>query len=249
VFHGRGTFGSRSLSVGGAALQIAAQRIVEKGKQIAAILLEASALDIEFADGAFTVAGTDKSVDLTSVAKASYNLQRMPAGMEIGLDANAVYRPPAGTFPNGCHLCEVEIDRDTGVAEIVHYAVVDDVGTVVNPLLLKGQIHGGIAQGLGQALCENMAYDKESGQLLSGSFMDYCMPRASDFPSIEVASNAVPAKNNPLGIKGAGEAGCVGALPAVMNAINDALLPLGIRHFEMPATPERLWQAISQAAK
>ena len=249
VFHGRGTFGSRSLSVGGAALQIAAQRIVEKGKQIAALLLEASALDIEFADGAFTVAGTDKSVDLTAVAKASYNLQRMPAGMEIGLDANAVFRPSAGTFPNGCHLCEVEIDRDTGVAEIVHYAVVDDVGTVVNPLLLKGQIHGGIAQGLGQALCENMAYDKESGQLLSGSFMDYCMPRASDFPSIEVASNVVPAKNNPLGIKGAGEAGCVGALPAVMNAINDALLPLGIKHFEMPATPERLWQAINGAAK
>jgi len=181
------------------------------------------------------------------VAKASYNMQKMPTDMEMGLNANAVYRPPAGTFPNGCHLCEAEIDPETGVVRIMRYSVVDDVGVVVNPLLLKGQIHGGIAQGLGQALCENMVYDKESGQLLSGSFMDYCMPRAGDFPLIAVGNNDVPAKNNPLGIKGAGEAGCVGALPAVMNAVNDALSPLGIRHFEMPATPERLWQAIHKA--
>ncbi len=247
VFHGRGTFGSRSLSVGGAALKIAADRVIEKGKKIAGHLLEASALDIEFSDGKFTVAGTDKAIDLISVAKASYNMQRMPPEMEMGLGANAVYRPPAGTFPNGCHLCEVEIDPDTGIARVVRYAVVDDVGVVVNPLLLKGQIHGGIAQGLGQALCENMVYDKESGQLLSGSFMDYCMPRAGDLPMISVGNNDVPAKSNPLGIKGAGEAGCVGALPAVMNAVNDALTPLGIRHFEMPATPERLWQAIHKA--
>ncbi len=244
VFHGRGTFGSRSLSVGGAALKLAADRVIEKGKKIAGHLLEASALDIEFADGKFTVAGTDKSIDLIAVAKASYNMQRMPPEIEMGLSANAVYRPPAGTFPNGCHLCEVEIDPDTGAVRIVRYAVVDDVGVVVNPLLLKGQIHGGIAQGAGQALCENMVYDKESGQLLSGSFMDYCMPRAEDFPALAVGNNDVPAKNNPLGIKGAGEAGCVGALPAVMNAVNDALAPLGIRHFEMPATPERLWRAI-----
>jgi carbon-monoxide dehydrogenase large subunit len=249
VFHGRGTFGSRSLSVGGSALKLAADRVIEKGKKIAGHLLEASALDIEFADGKFAVAGTDKSIDLISVAKASYNMQKMPTDMEMGLSANAVYRPPAGTFPNGCHLCEVEIDPDTGVVRIARYAVVDDVGVVVNPLLLKGQIHGGIAQGVGQALCENMVYDKESGQLLSGSFMDYCMPRAEDFPSIAVGNNDVPAKNNPLGIKGAGEAGCVGALPAVMNAVNDALSPLGIRHFEMPATPERLWQAIHGAKR
>ena len=247
VFHGRGTFGSRSLSVGGGALMVAAERIVEKGKKVAAHLLEAAALDIEFADGKFTVAGTDKSIDLISVAKASYNLQRMPPDLEIGLDANAVFRPPAGTFPNGFHLCEVEIDPDTGDCRVRRYAVVDDVGRVVNPLLLKGQIHGGIAQGLGQALCENMVYDRASGQLLSGSFMDYCLPRAGDFPPIAVGSNDVPSPNNPLGIKGAGEAGCVGALPAVMNAVNDALAPLGIRHFEMPATPERLWQAIASA--
>jgi len=246
VFHGRGTFGSRSLSVGGGALMVAAERIVEKGKKVAAHLLEAATLDIEFADGKFTVAGTDKSIDLISVAKASYNLQRMPPDLVIGLDANAVFRPPAGTFPNGFHLCEVEIDPDTGDCRVRRYAVVDDVGRVVNPLLLKGQIHGGIAQGLGQALCENMVYDRASGQLLSGSFMDYCLPRAEDFPPIAVGSNDVPSPNNPLGIKGAGEAGCVGALPAVMNAVNDALAPLGIRHFEMPATPERLWQAIDK---
>ncbi|MDE2229245.1 MAG: xanthine dehydrogenase family protein molybdopterin-binding subunit [Alphaproteobacteria bacterium] len=247
VFHGRGTFGSRSLSVGGAALQVAAQRVIDKGKKVAGHVLEAATADIEFADGRFTVTGTDKSIDLISVAKASFNLAKMPPDMEIGLDANAVFRPPAGTFPNGCHLCEVEIDPETGVAAIVRYAVVDDVGRVVNPLLLKGQIHGGIAQGAGQALCETMVYDRDSGQLLSGSFMDYCMPRATDFCPIEVGEHNVPSKSNPLGIKGAGEAGCVGALPAVMNAINDALAPLGIRHFEMPATPERLWRAIHAA--
>ena len=247
VFHGRGTFGSRSLSVGGGALRLAADRVIEKGKKVAGHLLEAATADIEFADGKFTVAGTDKSIDLISVAKASFNLAKMPPDMEIGLDANAVYRPPAGTFPNGCHICEVEIDPDTGVAQIVRYTVVDDVGRVVNPLLLEGQIHGGVAQGAGQALCEAMVYDRDSGQLVSGSFMDYCMPRATDFCPIAVGEHAVPTKSNPLGIKGAGEAGCVGALPAVMNAINDALLPLGIRHFEMPATPERLWRAINAA--
>lgn len=247
VFHGRGTFGSRSLSVGGGALQLAAERIIEKGKKVAGHLLEAATADIEFADGKFTVAGTDKSIDLTAVARAAYNPLKMPPGIEIGLDANAVFRPPAGTFPNGCHLCEVEIDPDTGVASIARYTVVDDVGRIVNPLLLEGQIHGGIAQGAGQALCEAMVYDRDSGQPVSGSFMDYCMPRATDLCPIEVGEHNVPTKNNPLGIKGAGEAGCVGALPAVMNAINDALAPLGIRHFDMPATPERLWHAIQNA--
>ncbi|MBU6507955.1 MAG: molybdopterin-dependent oxidoreductase, partial [Alphaproteobacteria bacterium] len=247
VFHGRGTFGSRSLSVGGAALQLAAERVIEKGKKVASHLLEAATADIEFADGRFTVAGTDKSIDLTAVARAAFNPLRMPPGMEIGLDASAVFRPPAGTFPNGCHLCEVEIDSDTGVAAIMRYAVVDDVGRVVNPLLLEGQIHGGIAQGAGQALCEAMIYDRDSGQPVSGSFMDYCLPRATDFCPIEVGEHNVPSTSNPLGIKGAGEAGCVGALPAVMNAINDALLPLGIRHFDMPAKPERLWRAIHAA--
>ncbi len=247
VFHGRGTFGSRSASVGGAAFVVAARKIIEKGKLIAAHLLEASALDITFADGRFTVEGTDRLVDLTDVATASFVPQRMPRGLELGLDAQAVVTPPGPTFPNGCHACEVEIDPETGAAKIVRYTVVDDVGRVVNPLLLKGQIHGGIAQGAGQALCETLIYDRDSGQLLTGSFMDYCMPRAADLPSIAVGSNEVPAKTNPLGIKGAGEAGTVGALPAVLNAINDALSPLGIRHFDMPATPERLWRAISDA--
>ncbi|HEX7969168.1 MAG TPA: xanthine dehydrogenase family protein molybdopterin-binding subunit, partial [Stellaceae bacterium] len=247
VFHGRGTFGSRSASVGGAAFLAAANKIIEKGKLIAGHLLEASALDIEFRDGRFTVAGTDRSIDLVEVAKTAFLSQRLPRGMELGLDAQAVVTPPGPTFPNGFHVCEVEIDPDTGVAEIVRYAVADDVGRVVNPLLLKGQIHGGIAQGAGQALFETMVYDEGSGQLLTGSFMDYCMPRADDLPLFAVVSNEVPARTNPLGIKGAGEAGTVGALPAVMNAVNDALASLGIRHFDMPATPERLWRAIREA--
>ncbi len=247
VFHGRGTFGSRSASVGGAAFLGAAQKIIDKGKLIAGHLLEASALDLEFAEGRFSVIGTDRSIELIDVAKAAFVPQRMPRGLELGLDAQAVVTPPGPTFPNGCHVCEVEIDPETGVARIVRYAVADDVGRVVNPLLLKGQIHGGIAQGAGQALCEAITYEAESGQLLTGSFMDYCMPRADDLPMFSVASNEVPAKTNPLGIKGAGEAGTVGALPAVMNAVNNALQSLGIRNFDMPATPERLWRAIRDA--
>jgi carbon-monoxide dehydrogenase large subunit len=247
VFHGKGTFGSRSASTGGAAFLGAAQKIIEKGKLIAGHLLEASALDIDFANGRFSVTGTDRGVDLVEVAKASFIPLRMPRGLELGLDAQAVVTPPGATFPNGCHVCEVEIDPETGMAKIVRYAVVDDVGRVVNPLLLKGQIHGGIAQGAGQALCETMVYDAKSGQMLTGSFMDYCMPRADDLPMFAVGNNEVPAKNNPLGIKGAGEAGTVGALPAVMNAVNDALAALGIRHFDMPASPERLWRAIRDA--
>jgi carbon-monoxide dehydrogenase large subunit len=249
VFHGRGTFGSRSASTGGAAFLGAAQKIIEKGKLIAGHLLEASPLDIEFADGRFTVAGTDRGIELVEVAKASFVAQRLPRGMELGLDAQAVVTPPGATFPNGFHVAEVEIDPETGSLQIVRYAVVDDVGRVVNPLLLKGQIHGGIAQGAGQALAEQLIYDIASGQLLTGSFMDYPMPRAADFPFFAVGSNEVPARTNPLGIKGAGEAGTVGALPAVMNAVNDALAPLGIRHFDMPATPERLWRAISSARR
>ena len=248
VFHGRGTFGSRSMATGGMALVVAAEKVVEKGKQIASHLLEAAASDIEFAEGRFTVAGTDRGIDLTEIAKASFMAERMPLELELGLDANAIAVPKGPTFPNGFHVCEVEIDPDTGVARVVRYTVVDDVGRAVNPLLLKGQIHGGIAQGVGQALGENVVHDAD-GQPLTGSFMDYMMPRAHDFPALVVGSHDVPSGNNPLGVKGAGEAGCVGALPAVMNAINDALAPLGIRHFEMPATPERLWQVIAQAKR
>jgi carbon-monoxide dehydrogenase large subunit len=247
VAHGRGTFGSRSAGNGGAALQMASERIIEKGKTIAAHMLEAAEADIVFADGAFSVAGTDRAVAIQDVAKTAYAMMGLPPGIEPTLTAFAAFKPHAPTFPNGCHLCELEIDPDTGTTEFVGYVVVDDVGTVVNPLLLKGQIHGGVSQGLGQAMCEDLAYDPESGQLVSASFLDYCMPRADDMCNIEVVSAPVPSPTNPLGIKGAGEAGCVGALPCVQSALIDALSPLGITDVPMPATPWRLWQLIRAA--
>ncbi|MCZ6839792.1 MAG: xanthine dehydrogenase family protein molybdopterin-binding subunit [Alphaproteobacteria bacterium] len=247
VPHGKGTFGSRSISVGGAALQRAAEKIIDKAQRIAAHLLETAEADIRFDDGHFTVEGTDRSITLVDVAKAAYAPARLPAGMEIGLAESAIVLPPGPTYPNGCHVCEVEIDHDTGVVEIVNYVVVDDVGRMLNPLLVMGQVHGGIAQGAGQALMEEVVYDDTSGQLLTGSFMDYTMPRADNFPSFDVVGHEVPSTNNPFGFKGAGEAGTVGALPAVMNAVCDALKPLGIRHFDMPATSHRIWQAIRDA--
>jgi aerobic carbon-monoxide dehydrogenase large subunit len=249
IYFGFGTFGSRTLSAAGEALQRASLKVIEKAKAIASHLLEAAATDIEFADGNFTVSGTDRVVTLTAIAQTSFNAHVIPRDMEPGLSAKAAITPAGATYPNGCHVCEVEIDPETGIARVTRYAVVDDVGRVVNPLLLKGQLHGGIVQGIGQALCECISYDQENGQLLSGSFMDYAMPRAADLPFFEVASNEILTSANPLGIKGAGEAGTVGALPAVMDAINDALSPLGIRHFEMPATPERLWRAIREAGR
>ncbi len=242
---GQGTGGSRSATIGGSALVMASDKIIEKATQIAAHLLEAAAGDIEFDEGVFTVAGTDRSVTIKEVARAAANPARIPAGMEPGLTAQAVYTATEMNYPNGCHICEVEIDRETGVVEVVAYSVVDDVGTVMNPLLLKGQIHGGIGQGLGQALMEDLRYDTASGQNVTSSFMDYAMPRADDFPGIEVKSNGVPTKTNPLGVKGAGEAGTVGALPAVTNAVVDALSGFGITHIEMPATPERIWRAMN----
>ena len=247
VHHGKGTFGSRSISVGGVALQRAAEKIIDKAQRIAAHLLETAEADIRFDDGHFVVEGTDRSITLTDVAKAAYSAARLPTGMEIGLAENAIVLPPGPTYPNGCHVCEVEIDRDTGVVEIVNYVVVDDCGRMLNPMMVKGQVHGGIAQGAGQALMEEVVYDEDSGQLLTGSFMDYTMPRADNFPSFEVVGHEVPSANNPFGFKGAGEAGTVGALPAVMNAVCDALRPLGIRHFDMPATSQRIWQAIEDA--
>jgi carbon-monoxide dehydrogenase large subunit len=248
IAHGRGTFGSRSAGNGGAALGMASERIIEKGKTIAAHMLEAAEADIEFSDGEFGIKGTDRHVNISDVAKLSYNPMALPPGIEPTLTAFAAFRPKAPTFPNGTHLCEVEIDTETGVTEFISYIVVDDVGTVVNPLLLKGQIHGGISQGLGQAMCEDVTYDAESGQLLAASFMDYCMPRADDMCAIEVVSAPTPSPTNPLGIKGAGEAGCVGALPCVQSALIDALTPLGVTDVPMPATPHKLWQTI-QAAK
>ncbi len=247
VPHGKGTFGSRSISVGGVALQRAAEKIIDKAQKIAAHLLETAEADLRFDDGQFVVEGTDRTISLVEVAKAAYLPARMPADLEIGLAESAIVLPPGPTYPNGCHVCEVEIDRDTGVVEIVNYVVVDDVGRMLNPLLVKGQVHGGIVQGAGQALMEQVVYDDASGQLLTGSFMDYTMPRADDFPSFDVLSHEVPSANNPFGFKGAGEAGTVGALPAVMNAVCDALRPLGIRHFDMPATAQRIWQAIREA--
>jgi carbon-monoxide dehydrogenase large subunit len=238
--YGRGTFGSRSIVAGGTATVAAIARVIEKGKRLAAHMLEASAADIEFASGRFTVAGTDRSVMLDQVARAAYVPGGRPAGEDVGLAANASVAPGNATFPNGCHLCEVEVDPETGEVRLDRYVVADDVGTVVNPLLLKGQIHGGVAQGAGQALMEEMRYD-EGGQMLTATFMDYAMPRAADLPSIGVLSNPQPTATNPLGAKGAGEAGTVGALPAVISAVCDAI---GVAHLDMPATPERVWAAL-----
>ncbi len=249
VIHGKGTFGSRSMSSGGSALVRAAEKIIARGKKLAAHLLEAAELDIEFAEGKFTVAGTDKAIGIVEIAQASYRIAGLPRGMEVGLTEAAVVVPEGPTYPNGTHVCEVEIDPETGVVELVRYSVADDVGTMINPMIVKGQIHGGIAQGVGQVFWETIEYDPKSGQLLSGSFMDYAMPRASDLPAFAVASHEVPATTNPLGVKGAGEAGSVGALPAAMNAVLDALAPLGITQLDMPATPERVWRAIQSARK
>jgi carbon-monoxide dehydrogenase large subunit len=244
VSFGRGTGGSRSLPVGGVAVQNAAQKLIDKGRKIAAHRLEAADADIEFVDGTFRIAGTDRGIGIAAVAQAAFDPAMLPPDLEPGFAEKAHFTPRASTYPNGCHVCEVEVDPDTGIVRIVRFVVVDDFGTVVNPLLLEGQVHGGIVQGIGQALCEGVVYDPESGQLVTGSFMDYCMPRAEDAPAIEFSYNVVPCTTNPLGIKGAGEAGAIGAPPAVINAVVDALSDLGVRHVDMPATPQRIWQII-----
>ena len=246
---GMGTFGSRSLPVGGTAIDKAMDKIVAKGKKIAAHLLEASEGDIEFAGGNFTVAGTDKSLHIFEVAGAAYVPHNYPLEeLEPGLDETAFWDPPNFTFPYGCYACEVEIDPDTGDVAIVNFTAVDDVGVVVNPMIVDGQIHGGIAQGIGQALLEGCVYDDANGQLLTGSFMDYCMPRADNLPNIATDLTVTPSPTNPLGVKGCGEVGAIGAPPAVINAVIDALKPLGISHIDMPATPARVWQAIQGAS-
>ncbi|MDA0240113.1 MAG: xanthine dehydrogenase family protein molybdopterin-binding subunit [Proteobacteria bacterium] len=249
VAFGFGTGGSRVSAMGSSAVLLAANKIIDKGKIIAAHILEAAETDIEFDKGVFTVAGTDKSINITEVARTSFMAPRLPAGVEVGLIESGTYRATVANYPTGVHACELEIDPETGAVNVLKYAVVDDVGTVINPLLLKGQIQGGVAQGLGQALMEDIAFDPESGQLLTGSFMDYTMPRGDDLCMMTVKSNPVPTETNPLGIKGAGEAGTIGALPAVVNAVVDALSPLGIRHIDMPATPEKIWSAIQSAKK
>jgi aerobic carbon-monoxide dehydrogenase large subunit len=247
IFFGEGTGGSRSATTGGSALHLAAEKIVAKARAIAAHIFETDLGDVEFQDGVFSTPRTNRRLSIGEIARESLNPRRLPDGMEPGLVATAIYTAKVENFPNGCHVCELEIDTDTGIVEILRYSVVDDVGTVLNPLLLEGQICGGVAQGAGQALMEDIRFAEGSGQLLTGSFMDYAMPRADRLSAIALKSNPVPTRTNPLGVKGAGEAGCVGALPAVVNAVVDALSPLGIRHIEMPATSERIWRAMRQA--
>lgn len=245
VWYGEGTGGSRSATMGGAAFARASDKIVEKAVLITAHALKVDADDVKFADGVFSSTKTNRTMTMKEIAADAMVPAKIPAGMEPGLAATAVHKTPVNNYPNGCHICEVEIDIETGETGIVRYNVVDDVGTVLNPLLLHGQIHGGVAQGAGQALMEDIHFD-ESGQMVTASFMDYAMPHAHNFPSIHVEANPVPTKTNPLGTKGAGEAGCVGALPAVVNAVVDALAEFGVSHIEMPATPERIWRAMQK---
>lgn len=244
---GMGTYGSRSIAVGGSAIMKAADKVIEKGKKIAAHTLEASEDDIEFGDGNFTVSGTDKSMSIAEVAFSAYVPHNYPEDLEPGLDETAFYDPLNFSFPAGTHIAEVEVDPETGVVEIVNYAAVDDFGTVINPMIVEGQVHGGIAQGLGQAMLEHAVYDDE-GQLVSGSYMDYTMPRADNLPDLKLGFAGVPSPLNPLGVKGCGEAGAIAAPAALINAVIDALSPLGVTNLDMPATPQRVWQAIRDAA-
>ena len=241
---GMGTYGSRSLAVGGSALVKAMDKVERKARKIAAHLMEAAEADIEVKDGRFSVAGTDKGVSIGEIALAAYVPHNYPLDeLEPGLDEQAFYDPKNFTYPNGCHVCEVEIDPDTGVTKILNFTAVDDFGRVINPLIVEGQVHGGIVQGIGQALFENCVYDEETGQLLTGSYMDYCMPRADDVPSFTVAYHEdAPCTHNPLGVKGCGEAGTIGAAAAVINAVVNALSGYGVTHIDMPATPEKVWR-------
>ncbi|MBM3548076.1 MAG: xanthine dehydrogenase family protein molybdopterin-binding subunit [Alphaproteobacteria bacterium] len=240
---GGGTGGSRSIPVGGVCVDGAATDVINKGKKIAAHALEAAEADIEFSDGKYSIAGTDRRMTLFQVAEAANDPKRRPAGIEAGLNGNSGFTPPASTYPNGCHIAEVEVDQETGTVRVERYTIVDDFGVVLNPLLLQGQVHGGIGQGLGQALLEGCVYD-ENGQLVTGSLMDYCLPRAGDVPNLAFDMNPVNCKTNPLGMKGCGEAGAIGAPPTIINALVDALQPFGVRHIDMPATPEKVWSAI-----
>jgi carbon-monoxide dehydrogenase large subunit len=249
---GKGNGGSGALCIGGSAVTLAVDNVIEKARGIAAELLEAAVVDVEFttADGGggrFAIAGTDRSVTLADVARAAHDPNHIPPGEEGGLVESGEFTPTAVTFPNGTHICEVEIDIETGATEIVRYSAVEELGRILNPMIVAGQIHGGVVQGVGQALGEVIIHDAD-GQMLTASFMDYQMPRANEYPEFRLATREVPTAANPLGAKGVGEAGTVGALGAAMNAINDALAPLGIRHFDMPATPGRVWAAI-QAVK
>ncbi|MCK6451032.1 MAG: xanthine dehydrogenase family protein molybdopterin-binding subunit [Alphaproteobacteria bacterium] len=244
---GMGTYGSRSIAVGGTAIVKALDKIIAKGKKIAAHLMEAAEADIEFKDGKFTVAGTDKSTPFGAVALAAYVPHKYPLEtLEPGLDETAFYDPKNFTFPAGSYVCEVEVDPETGVVEVQSFAAADDFGRLINPMIVEGQVHGGLGQGIGQALLETCVYDKD-GQLQTGSYMDYTMPRADDLPSFKVAHSVTACTHNPLGVKGCGEAGAIGAPPTVINAVIDALSEYGVTHLDMPATPHRVWQAIQAA--
>jgi carbon-monoxide dehydrogenase large subunit len=243
---GGGTGGARSLYSEGQAILLTASSVIEKGRQAASDVLEAAPVDIVFEEGKFSVVGTDRGIDIVRLA-AGQRARAAKGEDVVTLDAAEVAEIKSHTFPNGCHIAEVEVDPETGMLDVIRYIVMDDVGKAVNPMIVRGQVHGGVAQGFGQAVLENTAYDKQSGQLLAGSFMDYCLPRADDLPDIEVDFVEVPCLSNPLGVKGAGEAGAVGSPPAVINAVIDALSPLGITQVDMPATPEKLWTAIAQA--
>jgi carbon-monoxide dehydrogenase large subunit len=243
---GGGSGGSKSIMHSGTAIVGASAKVIEQGKEIAAHVLEAAASDIEFAHGRFVIAGTDRAIGIMELAARLRGGINLPEGLPTSLDVRHVSDGPVSTFPNGCHVAEVEVDPETGMVEVVQYSCVNDFGTVINPMIVEGQLHGGAVQGIGQALMELTAYDAE-GQLLTGSYMDYAMPRASDVPMFAVADHPVPATTNVLGVKGCGEAGCAGALVSVMNAVVDALSVYGVRHIDMPATPHRVWQAIRAA--
>jgi carbon-monoxide dehydrogenase large subunit len=241
---GSGTGGSRTTTVAGGAIHHGALEIIAKGKRIAAQMLEASEEDISFDDGRFVISGTDRALDLTTIAKASFSNANLPADMGLGLEAAYHYDARTYSFPSGCHTCELEIDRDTGQVDITRYQMVSDFGVVINPMLVEGQLHGGVVQGIGQALNEESLYDSETGQLITGSGMDYWTPRARELPNFDWAVNETRCETNPLGVKGCGESGPTAALPAVINAVVDALAPFGVTHIDMPATPEKIWRAI-----
>jgi aerobic carbon-monoxide dehydrogenase large subunit len=245
---GSGSGGSRTTTVAGGAIHHGALEIIAKGKRIAAHMLEASAEDISFDAGQFVITGTDRSIDLVSVATASFSDANLPDDLGLGLEAAHHYVARTYSFPCGCHVCEVEIDQNTGMVDITRYQMVSDFGVVINPMLVEGQLHGGVVQGIGQALNEESLYDPVSGQLVTGSGMDYWMPRAREIPNFDWAVNETRCETNPLGVKGCGESGPTAALPAVINAVVDALAPFGVTHIDMPATPERIWRAINGKA-
>ena len=242
-----GTYGSRSIAVGGSAIMKALDKIIAKGKKIAAHLLEATDGDIEFKDGVFTVAGTERKKTIAEVAFAAYVPHNYPLDkLEPGLNETAFYDPTNFTYPAGSHICEVEIDAETGVVKVANFTAVDDFGNIINPMIVEGQVHGGLAQGIGQALLEGCIYDAASGQLLTGSYMDYAMPRADDLPNFMVDTKVTACTHNPLGVKGCGEAGAIGSPAAVINAITDAL---GVKDIAMPATSEKVWRALNSKGR